>query len=214
MVSPGSVSPGVKREHGIGWALIVVGVVAVAVVVGTVAIRSLGDASVLGGGSGDADFSTGLTRILPGERGDPITLAGDTLEGAPLDIVDWRGEVVVVNLSGSWCGPCHKEAPDLTRAYEETRSKGVHFVGIDVRDNIPAAEAFTEEYGIEYPSLFDTDGSLLLSFNGSVPVSAIPSTVVLDQQGRIAATVIGVIDPTTLLGLVTDVLHEAPWGRR
>lgn len=153
-------------------------------------------------------FSTGLTRFAPDQRGDPVELAGQTLDGAPLDLAAWRRQVVVINVWGSWCSPCRKEASDLAAVYQQTHRRGVQFVGIDVRDQVAAAKSFTDAFGIKYPSLFDEDSSLLLTFSGSVPVSAIPSTLVLDQQGRVAATVVGVVDRTTLKGLVTDLLAE------
>lgn len=156
-----------------------------------------------------AAFATGLKRLPVSERGSAVSLSGETLDGDPLDIAEWRGDVVVVNVWGSWCGPCRKEAPALARVSKATKSLGVHFLGIDVRDNLSAAKAFTRSYGIEYPSLFDADGTLVLAFSGRVPVSAVPSTIVLDRQGRVAATVIGVVDETTLRGLVDDVLAEA-----
>lgn len=160
------------------------------------------------GRGGTEGFSTGLTRVDVADRGSPVLLEGETLTGETLETRDWLGSVVVVNVWGSWCVPCREEAPELVGAYELTRDQGVEFVGIDVRDQLTQARGFVESFGIDYPSFFDPDGSLLLNFSGTVPVSAVPSTVVLDQQGRVAASVIGAVDETTLTGLIDDVLAE------
>ncbi len=155
-----------------------------------------------------AGWETGLTRYRGADRRPAPEVAGKTLDGGRLALADLRGHVVVVDVWGSWCVPCREEAPDLARVARETHDKGVRFVGIDVRDNAAAARAFVRRYEITYPSLFDTDGSLLLAFDGIIPVSAVPSTVVIDRQGRIAARVIGKTTYRTLRGVIDDVLAE------
>ncbi|MBI4939567.1 MAG: TlpA family protein disulfide reductase [Actinobacteria bacterium] len=122
-----------------------------------------------------------------------------------MDVAEFRGDVVVLNVWGSWCPPCRKEAPELERAYRSLRPRGVQFLGIDTRDNDAAANAFVARYGITYPSLVD-DGTLLLAFRGAVPAAAVPTTIVLDRAGRVAARVVGGTDATTVEGLVSDVL--------
>ena len=159
-------------------------------------------------GSGGGDVSTGLTRWAPADRPTLPPLRGRTLTGDGLDVAEWLGHVVVVNTWGSWCGPCRKEAPDLRRAFEEGKADGVRFVGIDTRDNDAAARAFVREYAITYPSLVDADGRLMLAFGRTIPVSAVPTTVVVDARGRIAARVIGAITYATLKGLIEDIQTE------
>lgn len=157
--------------------------------------------------------STGLTRFLPAERPRLPRLRGRTLDGGRLDLATWRGRVVVINTWGSWCGPCREEAPGLRRAAQEGAATGVRFVGIDTRDNDAAARAFVREFGIDYPSLVDRDGRLMLAFGRTIPVSAVPSTVVVDTRGRIAARVIGAATYATLVGLIEDVQREKTPGR-
>ena len=135
-------------------------------------------------------------------------LRGGTLDGDRLDVSDWRGHVVVINAWGSWCGPCREEAPALRRVSEETKAAGVRFVGIDTRDNDAAGRAFAREFGITYPSLVDDSGRVMLAFGRTIPVAAVPSTVVVDRRGRIAARVIGAVTYSTLRGLVDDTLAE------
>jgi thiol-disulfide isomerase/thioredoxin len=115
---------------------------------------------------------------------------------------------VVLNVWGSWCNPCRAETPELVRAANQTRSQGVRFVGIDTRDNPSAARAFATASKMPYPSIIDRDGRVLLGFNGIVPFSAVPSTVVIDRTGQIAARVIGRISYTTLLGVIDDLQTE------
>jgi thiol-disulfide isomerase/thioredoxin len=155
--------------------------------------------------------ASGAVTVYPARsRPQGPELRGQTLDGDELALVDLRGHVVVINVWGSWCQPCRKEAPDLARVARETAALGVRFVGVDTRDNIDAARAFVRTFEIPYPSLIDDDGSLMLTFNGVIPVSAVPSTVVVDPAGHIAARVVGIISYGTLRGLVDNVLAEAP----
>jgi thiol-disulfide isomerase/thioredoxin len=154
--------------------------------------------------------ATGLAWFGRPERRPAPALAGTTLESERLSLAGLRGHVVVVNIWGSWCAPCREEAPDLARLARQTRSQGVRFLGLDTRDNKAAARAFVRNFKVPYPSLFDPDGRLMLAFNGVVPISAVPSTVVIDASGRVAARVVGKVTYSTLRGLVEDVLAENP----
>ena len=165
-------------------------------------------------GSADAKQADGsgtqqaLTQYPAGKRPMAPKLSGETITGDRLDLADWRGNVIVLNVWGSWCAPCRAEAPDLKKVSKETRDLGVRFVGIDTRDNDAAAKAFERNYGITYPSLRDPDGKLLLGFNGRIPLSAVPSTVIVDRDGRIAARIIGRTTYTTLSELVKEIAAE------
>ena len=146
--------------------------------------------------------------VAAGSRTGPISLSGTTIDGKPLDLASYRGKVVVVNVWGSWCDPCQREAAALQSAWVARQSKPVQFVGIDIRDQPAAARAFARKKGITYPSLDGSDGSALLAVHGSLSPSAIPSTLVLDRQGRVAARVLGTVTRSTLTGLVDDTLAE------
>lgn len=167
----------------------------------------------LAAASAQDDVATGLSRWAPGQRKPAPLLRGRTLDGEELFLASYRGKVVVVNVWGSWCAPCRAEAPDLRRAAIETRSRGVRFLGIDTRDNDAAARAFVREFDIPYPSLVDDDGSILLSLRDTVPAQAIPSTMVVDRRGRIAARVVGRVTYPTLTGLIDDLLAGTPRGK-
>jgi thiol-disulfide isomerase/thioredoxin len=152
-----------------------------------------------------------ITVLDASRRGEPVALAGTTLEGDPLSIAADRGSVVVLNVWGSWCPPCHKEAPEVQRASVELADRGVRFVGIDTRDPDPApALAFQRSYDIGYPSLADPDGQLLLALRGAVAPKAVPSTLVLDGEGRVAARITGAVTSPMLTAVVGSVLDDVP----
>jgi thiol-disulfide isomerase/thioredoxin len=144
--------------------------------------------------------------IDPEQRETVLDISGTTLEGEPWSSQDARGDVLVVNVWGSWCGPCQAEAPDLEQVYSELTDAGepVDFIGVNHRDSVPTALAFQEAKGVSYPSLEDDGGQTLLQLQGLA--NARPSTLVLDPDGRVAARVLGQVDATTLRGLVEDVL--------
>ena len=155
-----------------------------------------------------ATGSTGLSLYAPEERVRVPQVTGKSLDGVDLDLAQLRGHVVVLNVWGSWCAPCRAEAPDLARVSRETASDGVRFVGIDVRDNTSAARAFADRFGIEYPSFNDANGLVLAQFAGLIPVSAVPSTLVIGADGMVRARIVGRVDPTTLRGLISDAQHQ------
>lgn len=141
-----------------------------------------------------------LARRTPAPR-----ISGETLTGGSFDSASVAGKVVVYNVWGSWCAPCRKEAPALEEAARRTAGTAV-FVGINTRDLDRApARAFTRAFGVTYESVYDPDGRLLLLFGTQLPPSAIPSTLVVDPQGRIAARVLGEVTAATLVGLVEEV---------
>ncbi|MFN8168403.1 MAG: TlpA disulfide reductase family protein [Candidatus Nanopelagicales bacterium] len=167
--------------------------------------------------SGSSDGSTryvagdGTTTLLtPSERDAAPQVAGTTLDGKPLDLASLRGKVVVVNMWASWCAPCRGEAGTLEKVYDETRSKGVEFVGIvsGGKDSIDNAKAFQRRFDVSYPSMFDADNSLVLAFRGQLPPAAIPTTLVLDREGRVAARALGEVDYSRLLGMLEPVMRE------
>ena len=130
-------------------------------------------------------------------------MSGETIDGEPLSLSDFEGQVVVVNVWGSWCAPCRSEAPMLAEAARDLADQDVAFVGIDSRDpSRSAARAFVRRFDIPYPSIYDQQGSTLLAFRGTLTPNAIPSTVILDREGRVAASVLGEITRTTLYDLV------------
>lgn len=143
-----------------------------------------------------------VSEFSASERGEPVQLSGITLTDENVDLTSLRGNVVVLNVWGSWCAPCRQEAPVLAQQAALLNGQGVQFLGIDVQDNRPAALAFERRYGISYASIEDTDGRALLALAEYVPARAVPVTLVLDTEGRVAGRVVGSIDASTLSGLI------------
>lgn len=171
---------------------------------------ALAGCSSSSGGSGGTNYVAGdgtITVVPAAERRQSVELRGTTLEGAPVDVASYRGKVVVLNVWGSWCPPCRKEAPDLQAASTELKAKGVEFLGINTNEKDKAqALAFQKTFGVTYPSLTDDGGAALLSLRGAVAPNAVPTTLVLDQQGRIAARISSATTKVTLVDVVEDVL--------
>src|SRR3954466_9008394 len=107
------------------------------------------------GGSGFQAGDDSLTWLAPGSRPQPDPVSGDLLDGTHFDLASWRGKVVVINFWGSWCAPCRSEAESLDAVYRQERSRGVEFLGIDVREDPARAMTFIRTHGISYPSLHD-----------------------------------------------------------
>ncbi|WP_188113475.1 TlpA disulfide reductase family protein [Nocardioides humilatus] len=154
-----------------------------------------------------------VTEVHANDRGDAVEVSGETVDGDELDLADLRGKVVVVNVWWSGCGPCRAEMPMLVEAESELPAKKVAFVGINIRDLAPeTAAAFERERGVDYPSLYDPGSETLDEFGRYRPAS-MPSTVILDDQGRVAVLISGEVpSETTLVTLVEDLIDEADRG--
>jgi len=160
-----------------------------------------------GGGSSTAEESfvigSGVqTFINKGSRVKAPELSGMTLTG--VDYTREPGKVAVVNVWASWCSPCRAEAPTLVALSE--KYPDVQFIGILTRDNLVNAEAFVRKRNITYPTLIDD--ALLIGFKGSLPANAIPSTIVIDSQGYVAARVSGVVTIGSLSNLIERVQNS------
>ncbi|GGT34250.1 TlpA family protein disulfide reductase [Streptomyces chromofuscus] len=165
------------------------------------------------GGGGDTNFvagADGIDTVEKGERAAAPDLSGKTIDGGQLDVADYKGKVVVLNVWGSWCGPCRAEAKNLETVYQDTKDQGVQFVGINTRDTSTGpALAFEKEFGVTYPSLYDPTGRLMLRFaKGTLNPQAIPSTLVIDRDGRIAARTLQPLSEEKVREMLDPVLAE------
>ncbi|MEV8374264.1 TlpA disulfide reductase family protein [Kribbella sp. NPDC056861] len=157
---------------------------------------------------GQTGFVSGSGRVssfAPADREKAPDFKGTTLDGKQWNFSDQAGKVVVLNVWGSWCPPCRKEAPDFTAAAKELGSS-VQFIGLNTRDLDPApAKKFVEAFEVPYPSIFDPAGKQLLLFRGQkISTVSIPATLVIDKQGKVASRVVGEVSKTTLLEMVKD----------
>ena len=163
-------------------------------------------------GTGDKGFvsaSGDVVQVQQGQRDEPVTLTGRDLEGDRLSTADFRGKPVVAVVWGSWCAPCRAEAPDVVAAAKELGDRA-QFVGINIRDaSTDQARSFVRTFDVPYPSYFSPDGQAMLAFSGTLTPNSIPSFVVLDAEGRVAASIIGELPSrTTLVEVVEDVASE------
>ena len=174
-----------------------------------VAVAGLAATAALTGCTGDSGSSNGaetgfvnvqagISQVSVGARQAMPALSGTTIQGKPLS-VSYPGHVTVVNVWGSWCSPCREEAPDLAEAYQKYASKGVDFVGINTRDGDAQGLAYDSQFGIKYPSLADPDETLVLALKSVVPVTSVPSTVIVDSSGKVAVRALGGITEPELL---------------
>lgn len=178
-------------------------VLMVAVLSGCASIGADGSGTNSGYKSGDGSFTTWAAA----ERGDGVVIVGETFAGETIDLADWRGNVVVMNFWYAACPPCRAEAADLgaiARDYPE-----IHMLGVNPRDDAGTAQAFERTFEVPYPSLWDRDAAAVAAMQGLVPLQAMPTTVVLDREGRVAARILGQVDPVILRGLIDDVVAEA-----
>ncbi|MEU1270276.1 TlpA disulfide reductase family protein [Streptomyces sp. NPDC005799] len=165
------------------------------------------------GGGGDTNFvmgKDGISTARKGERAAAPDLSGKTVNGQQLDVASYKGKVVVLNVWGSWCAPCRAEAPGLEKVYESFKAKGVQFVGINTRDtSVQNAVAFEKQMGVTFPSLYDPTGKLMLRFKkGTLNPQAVPSTLVLDREGGIAARSLAALSEDKLRSMIAPVLAE------
>ncbi|MCQ6273225.1 TlpA family protein disulfide reductase [Pseudarthrobacter sp. R1] len=140
----------------------------------------------------------------PGSRGSRVSLEGQLFNGEKVSSRDWAGKVVVLNFWYAACAPCRAEAPDLAALHTEFKDKGVLFYGVNVRDDAATAEAFERTFKVEYPSFDDRDGGILLAMTEYVPPRAVPTTLVLDTEGRVSARILGISQKGTLKALITS----------
>lgn len=164
-------------------------------------------ALALSGCGRDQPPVVGTTTIDVADRAAIPPIAGTTLDGSSIDLDDLRGKVVVLNSWATWCGPCRSEVPAFVALDANVDRAGIAIVGLNVSDDTAAANAFVKELAMTYPSIVDSDGRILPTIPG-VPPSALPSTVIIDREGRIAVRIIGEVDPVELPRLVAAVVAE------
>ena len=134
------------------------------------------------------------------ERGDPVRFEGALFDGTVVTAEELRGKPALLNFWYAGCAPCRAEAPDLRELAQQFEGD-VAFYGVNLRDERATAEAFERTFDIPYPSFEDKDGGVLMALSAYVPPQAVPTTLVLDAQGRVAARVLGLADRSILQAL-------------
>lgn len=165
--------------------------------------------SLSGGGSASGTTyvggSTNAVVYSAGHRAAAPDFTGTTITGQRFSFAGYRGKVVVINFWGSWCAPCRAEASTLAVVAEQYKPHGVSFVGVDVGDNPASAVAFEHSYGISYPSVSDPGYAVAQRFGTAAPVSATPTTLVIDSTGRVAGAVFGGATYSELTAILAKV---------
>jgi thiol-disulfide isomerase/thioredoxin len=193
--------------------LTVVAVVVAAAVVAVVVLAG-------GGGTGLApeagtgqveEVSPGVAVVPDGQRQPLPAFTGRTLDNQEIDLASLRGRPLVLNFWASWCGPCRAEQEGLELASGRLAGRGVHVVGVNVRDDRGAAASYLEEFRVGYPSLFDRPAVLAARLGAFAPDYP-PYTLVVDADGRVAARIFGVLpggSPAAQAGFLADVVEQA-----
>jgi peroxiredoxin len=152
--------------------------------------------------------ATPAGEVIPeGERSSAPSFSGTLLDGQEWSSTDLSGDVAVINFWGSWCAPCRVESPEFQDVYADVAEQGVQFLGVNVKDQQQLAQAFVANKGLTYPSLFDPASEVALAFR-DFPAAAIPSTVVLDRSGDVAAVYTGSVTQTDLQAVLDQLLEE------
>jgi thiol-disulfide isomerase/thioredoxin len=175
------------------------------------AISLLAGCGSVGSGGSTGGYVSGdrtITVVPVADRQPAPELSGVDLNGTRLSSDDLlrTHRVLVVNVWGSWCGPCRREAPVLSAVSKQYAKRGVAFLGLLSRDKPAAASAFVRRFDLNYPSLQDRGGRLQLRFAETLPSQGIPTTWVIDRHGRVAARVLVEVTKPTLVGLIDDEL--------
>ena len=175
-----------------------------------------GDDAVDVNNGGEFRFVQGTPsgEVIPAdERASAPAFSGTLLEtGGEWDSSKLAGQVAVLNFWGSWCAPCRVETPEFSEVAADLADGGVQFLGINVKEpSEQFALAFIDRFAISFPSLYDPRGEVALAFR-DYPANAVPSTVVLDPEGRVAAVYTGEVAQEDLRRVLDRLLEEAGRG--
>ena len=197
------------RASGRGFSRAFGGVLSVGVALALAGCTTGSDAVEVNNG-GEFRFVAGTPagEVIPEpERASAPQFGGTLLDGATFDSAELTGDVAVLNFWGSWCAPCRVETPQFQEVYTEVAGSGVRFLGLNVKDSEQLAQAFLTTNAITFPSLYDPRGEVALAFR-DYPASAIPSTIVLDRDGRVAAVYTGEVATEDLRAVIGRLVGE------
>jgi thiol-disulfide isomerase/thioredoxin len=127
------------------------------------------------------------------------------VDGKQETLSQWQGKVLVVNFWATWCAPCREEMPEFVNFQKEFGSKGLQFVGIAV-DEGPKVRQFADELKLNYPALIGGYGAMELSRTLGYKVMALPFTVIVGRDGKIAHTQLGPLKSDQLRGIITQLI--------
>ena len=203
-----------RSEVRRSWAVTAAAVVALGLLVSGCASSSeqLAEQWIDGEDTGFISGDGSIESIPVSQRGEAVTYSGPATDGETREWGEYLGEVVVVNFWYAGCPPCRAEAPDLVEVANAYANQGVRFLGVNTRDDAAQAQMFEQEFAVPYPSLLDTQNAAAVqrAFAGSVPLNAVPTTLVLDREGRVAHRILGQLtDASILETMINETLAEA-----
>lgn len=134
-------------------------------------------------------------------------ITGELLDGKKFSLSSLKGKVVIINFWATWCAPCRVETPELQKTYQKYQPDGVELVGVLVRDNKDQAEIYQKQVGLTYPSIYDPMTQVALQLR-NYPLVAIPSTIVFDRKGNVAAAYVSTVDENSLSKVLDQLLAE------
>jgi peroxiredoxin len=134
-----------------------------------------------------------------------LALSFPDADGRPQPLSRYAGKVVVLNFWATWCAPCREEIPDFVRLQSELGGRGLQFVGI-AADSPEKVQAFAAEFGVNYPLLIGGYGAIELSRSLGNRIGALPFTVIVDRDGRVAHVQLGVLKPAQLRSISAQLL--------
>lgn len=146
------------------------------------------------------DFSTVPVKVdFPAPE---LTL--EDLSGKSVSLKDHLGSIVLVNLWATWCPPCREEMPTLQSFYEKYKADGFVLIAINQEETSDVVEPFVKEFGLTFPVWLDIDYQAQREFN----TMNLPSSYVIDRNGRVRLTWIGGISKKNLEKYVPDLIEE------
>ncbi|SDZ56234.1 TlpA family protein disulfide reductase [Herbiconiux ginsengi] len=156
-----------------------------------------------GGSPGFIAGDGAVIEVPEAERVAPIVLADvEDMSGIAVEIPAADARVTVVNFWYAGCAPCRAEAADLIDVARQTEGSGASFLGVNVRDTAATAQSFIDGYRVPYPNVIDSDGAVQFAFAGEIAPNAVPTTLVLDREGRVSSRILGTAEPSILLALI------------
>jgi thiol-disulfide isomerase/thioredoxin len=152
-----------------------------------------------------------ITELALSNRDEPISFeSSNTTNDSTIRSSDYVGSVLIVNFWFAACPPCRFEAPDLAELAAQYADREVQFLGINVYDDVAVANSFERDFDIPYPSILDADtGEVRLAFAGQLPPNGVPTTIIIDRQGRVASRLSGaILNRAVFEEMIESVLAE------
>ncbi len=109
------------------------------------------------------------------------------MDGVKHNIRDYRGKPVIINFWATWCPPCRRELPSMNHAWKKIKDEGIVMLAVNVGEDEDTIFTFMADYPIDFTVLLDSSGEVSAKW----PVVGLPTTFVLDKEGRLVYRAIG-----------------------